>query len=127
MERLGPLGCGTGAGMIDDAMIRAALGGIHDPCSIAAGRPTNLFDMGMVLGWTLADGHVELRLAVTFAGCTMAPHFTEPARTALLALPGIRSAEVVVDTDFAWTPDRMARPAPVMQGTAQAWKQRAPA
>jgi metal-sulfur cluster biosynthetic enzyme len=65
---------------------------------------------------------IHLRLAVTFAGCTMAPHFTEPARAALLALPGITRVEVHVDTGFAWTPDRMARTHVRMEGRPQAWR-----
>lgn len=111
--------------MITEGDIRAALAGIHDPCSIAAGRPTDLFDMGLVLGWRQDGRTLHLRLAVTFAGCTMAPHFVEPARAALLALPGISEAVVTVDTNFAWTPDRMARAAVPMQGRPQAWRDRA--
>lgn len=125
MGTLARLGRGAGLAVIGEADIRAALAGIHDPCSIAAGRPTNLHDMGMVVDWHLSGTTLHLTLAVTFAGCTMAPHFIEPALAALLALPGIAEAVVTVDTSFAWTPDRMARPTRPMQGKPQAWRTRA--
>lgn len=104
-----------------DAEINAVLAGIHDPCSIAAGRPTSLADMGLVRGWTLADGVLTVTFAVTFAGCTMAPHFTGAAAAALRALPGIRDVVTIVDTDFVWTPDLMP-PAQPMVGEPQAWR-----
>jgi metal-sulfur cluster biosynthetic enzyme len=106
-----------------ESAIAAALAGIHDPCSIAAGRPTSLADMGLVRGWELEAGTLTITFAVTFAGCTMAPHFTEAARTALLALPGIIDVVTIVDTEFVWTPDLMAAP-PALAGEPQAWRKR---
>ena len=47
-------------------------------------------------------------MCVTSACCTMAPHFTEAARRELAKLPQVRSADVVVDASFFWTPDRMS-------------------
>lgn len=107
-----------------DAAITAALATIHDPCSIAAGRPTSLAAMGLVRGWSLDGTTLSVTFAVTFAGCTMAPHFTEAARRALLALPGITRVETPIDTDFVWTPELMTTPPPVMTGTPQAWRQK---
>ncbi|MFN3592173.1 MAG: iron-sulfur cluster assembly protein, partial [Thermaurantiacus sp.] len=109
---------------ITDADVRAALAGIHDPCSVAAGRPTNLVDMGLMIGWQQDGERLALRLAVTFAGCTMAPHFAEAARAALAELPGITEVEVAVDSGFVWTPERMAVPARPMEGTPRAWEAR---
>ncbi|MBB6227892.1 metal-sulfur cluster assembly factor [Polymorphobacter multimanifer] len=102
--------------------IEATLARIHDPCSVAAGRPLSLPDMGLVRGWSYAAGTLHLHLAVTFAGCTMAPHFAQAAREALLAIPAIAHVHVTIDTDFAWTPDLIRHPAPLMTGIPQAWR-----
>jgi len=108
----------------DDA-VRGALGRVHDPCSVAAGRPTSLVDMGLVRDWRLgADGTLSVTFGVTFAGCTMAPHFTQAAARELERLPGVRRVETRVDTEFEWTPDLMVRPAVEMRGRPQAWRER---
>ena len=103
--------------MIDDD-IRAVLATIHDPCSVAAGRPTSILDMGLVLGWTLDRGTLTISFCVTFGGCTMAPHFVEAARTGLLALPGISAVRTRIDTDHVWMPP----PLQPMAGKPQAWR-----
>lgn len=111
-------------GAVTDDAIRAALAGVHDPCSIAAGRPTSLVDMGLLTGWTFERGTLSVTFCVTFAGCTMAPHFTEAARVELAKLKGVKRVEVVVDTAFVWGPDRLAGADAKMRGTPQAWRGR---
>lgn len=107
---------------IDDR-IKAALNRINDPCSIASGRPIGLIDMGLVLGWQIEGRALHLTFAVTFPGCTMAPHFTEAAREALLAFDEFDRVEASVDTDHVW--QRPAGLAIEMQGEPQAWRKRA--
>ena len=101
--------------------VREILSRIHDPCSIAAGRPTSVLDLGLVLGWALADGVLSVRFCVTFPGCTMAPHFTEAAARDLAHLPGVDRVVTLVDTQATWTPP----PPPAMIGKPQAWRTRA--
>ena len=107
--------------MIDDATVRTALAGVHDPCSVAAGRPLSLVDMGLLLSWRIEAGTLHATFAVTFAGCTMAPHFLAAAEVELRKLPGVEHVIATVDTGFAWTPDLMPAPTP-MRGTPQAWR-----
>lgn len=104
---------------LDDA-IADVLDRIHDPCSVAAGRPTSVRSMGLVRGWRLEAGVLTVTFCVTFPGCTMAPHFTEAAREALAGLPGVERVETVVDTDHVWTPPPLRVPA----GEPQAWRKR---
>jgi len=111
------------SGMSLDDRIKQALNRIHDPCSIASGRPTGVVDMGLVLGWRLEDRTLTVTFAVTFAGCTMAPHFTEAAREALIAFDEFDAVETIVDTAHIWQ-----RPAGLeveMLGEPQAWRKRA--
>jgi metal-sulfur cluster biosynthetic enzyme len=100
--------------------VRAALAGVHDPCSVAAGRPTSIADMGLVLDARLHDGVLVVTFGVTWAGCTMAPHFTEAARTVLMDLPGVERVKAMVDTAAQWVPPRRV----AMRGTPQAWRER---
>lgn len=112
------------ADVIEDE-IRAVLGRIHDPCSVAAGRPVSVLDMGLVRGWTLdAEGTLTVTFCVTFAGCTMAPHFAQAAERDLARLPGVARVATVIDTDFVWTPELMQAPPARMRGTPQAWRER---
>jgi metal-sulfur cluster biosynthetic enzyme len=111
--------------MTRDDPIAAALDGIYDPCSVAAGRPLSLRAMGLVRDWTFERGTLSVTFAVTFPGCTMAPHFVEAARAALAEIPGVARVVTRVDTDFVWTPDEMRGAAPAMRGTPQAWRARA--
>jgi metal-sulfur cluster biosynthetic enzyme len=109
--------------------IEEALGRVYDPCSVAAGKPRSLIDMGLVLGWHVTGpGRLHLDLCVTFTGCTMAPHFIEAARRELLQLEGIEAVDIEVDTSFFWTPDRMSPdpepPAGAEPPEPQAWRRR---
>jgi metal-sulfur cluster biosynthetic enzyme len=104
-----------------DDRVADLLDRIHDPCSVAAGRPTSLRALGLVRGWRLADGVLTVTFCVTFPGCTMAPHFTEAAREALSSLPGVERVDTVVDTSVEWMPPPLAP----MRGEPQAGRSRA--
>jgi metal-sulfur cluster biosynthetic enzyme len=112
-----------------DAAVRAVLARLDDPCSVAAGRPLSLLEMGLVLGWEWRDDdRLHVRLCVTSPGCTLAPRFVEAARRELAALPGIGAVEVVIDATHLWTPPAAAarpvtRPRSVRP---QAWRDAAP-
>ena len=105
--------------MLDDD-VTAALSGVYDPCSIAAGRPVSLLDMGLVTGWHVAGDVLEITFCVTFAGCTMAPHFVEAARIELAKIAGIREVVTHIDTEHVWTPPALVTIP--MRGTPQAWR-----
>jgi metal-sulfur cluster biosynthetic enzyme len=101
-----------------DQSITTALSVIYDPCSVAAGRPTSLIDMRLVTGWAFADGVLSITFCVTFAGCTMAPHFVEAARAALAAIDGVTAVITRIDTEHVWQPTA----AIAMTGVPQAWR-----
>lgn len=108
-----------------DEDIRSILDTVYDPCSVAAGRPMSVLDMGLVLGWDLDGKHLSVRFCVTSASCSMAPHFTEAAKQELLKLGGIECVDVIIDTDHLWLPDQMKRqPKIKMLGEPQAWRKR---
>jgi metal-sulfur cluster biosynthetic enzyme len=84
----------------------------------------SLTDMGLVRGLSLCAGTLDLRLGVTFGGCTGAPHFSEAARLALLDIPGITAVHVEIDTSFGWQPEMVRQPPPLMVGAPQASRHR---
>lgn len=90
-----------------DALVAAALADICDPCSLAAGAPLSLVDMGLLRSCSYDDGVLTVRLGVTGPGCTFFGAFGEAARLAVAALPGVREARVVIDTTTVWDESRM--------------------
>jgi metal-sulfur cluster biosynthetic enzyme len=92
-----------------DEEIADALGAVQDPCSVAAGAPISLLDMGLVRGWELSpDGHLDVRLDVTAPVCLMAGHFVADAQERLSAIEGIGDATVRIDPSGDWSPDRIS-------------------
>ena len=103
-----------------NAAVRAALAGVFDPCSVAAGRPLSLVAMGLFLDARLEGGTLHVRFAVTFAGCTMAPHFLHAAEAELAKLPGVARVTATVDPTHVWLPDPLT--AAPLRGRPQAWR-----
>ena len=89
--------------------IAAALADVADPCSVAAGVPLSLLDMGLVRGWELSEeGDLEVRLDVTAPVCLMSGHFVADAQRRLEAIPGLRQVTVTIDPSGDWSPERMS-------------------
>lgn len=86
------------------AAVRAALDGVVDPCSVAAGAPLSLADMGLVRSVVVDGGAVRVALAVTGPGCTFLGLLLGAARSAVEAVPGVREASVEIDTAAVWDP-----------------------
>jgi metal-sulfur cluster biosynthetic enzyme len=92
-----------------DERIEETLHRVYDPCSLAAQNPISLVDMGLVREWTLDEaGHLDVRMCVTSACCTMSPHFVRASEAELAKLEGVTSVTVRVDAAVFWTPDLMS-------------------
>lgn len=98
--------------MIDEAGVREVLNEILDPCSITAGVPAGLCDMGLIREVAVRgeQGHQEVALTVgvTEPGCFMIGPFAAEARARLLALPGVIDVELELDNGWDWTESKMA-------------------
>jgi len=91
-----------------EAAVRSCFESIYDPCSVAAGTPVSLYDMGLLKGWELSDqGRLTVQLCVTFGACSMAPHFARAAEESLGKLDGVRAVTVEIDTGVLWSTERM--------------------
>lgn len=101
-----------GSAGADEAAVRAALNEIHDPCSVAAGLPAGLEEMGLVRSLEVVPGErgavVRLAIGVTEPGCVMGYPFAEEAERRVGALPGVERVEVDFDHAHDWEPADMA-------------------
>ncbi|RVT42353.1 metal-sulfur cluster assembly factor [Sphingobium algorifonticola] len=97
--------------MITRADVREALNTIIDPCSIRAGMPASIGEMGLIHAISItetADGaHVAIVLGVTDPTCLMAAVFVAEAHQRIGALEGVAHVEVTLDHTVLWTPDRL--------------------
>lgn len=98
-----------------EARVREVLNGVVDPCSVAAGSPAGLADMGLVRRVELtpaADGSgatdVRVVIGVTDYGCVMGAPFAMEAYKLLATLPGVGRVDVELDGEFDWLPDDMS-------------------
>ena len=87
--------------------IVAALRTVADPCSLAMGAPIDVWDLGLVQEVEEADGHVTVHLLLTDFSCSYFRDMRRHIIDALLAVPGVDTAEVTLSTDSLWSPDLM--------------------
>jgi metal-sulfur cluster biosynthetic enzyme len=88
--------------------VRALLDEIIDPCSIAAGAPAGLVEMGLVRGVEVtsmpAGDAITVRIGLTEPGCMMGASFVVRVREALEPLPGVARVDVELEHDSGWSP-----------------------
>ncbi|MGI8513032.1 MAG: metal-sulfur cluster assembly factor [Solirubrobacteraceae bacterium] len=93
--------------MNEDA-IRAELNEIVDPCSLVAGAPAGIDELGLVRGLSLTEAPggvaIEVRIGVTEPGCMMGASFAIRARERLEALAGVVAVDVQLDHTGDWDP-----------------------
>jgi metal-sulfur cluster biosynthetic enzyme len=80
---------------------------VEDPCHVLSAYPLTLVDLGVINRVDFDAGHVEVGLTYTEVGCSFAPRILQRLEEELLAVPGVRSMDVVYEPFPAWTPDRM--------------------
>lgn len=85
--------------------ILAALDEIKDPCSLAAGTPLGLAEMGLVRDVTIAaGGNVAVDLRLTSPFCHMIGFFKQEAIARVGAIPGVGSVTLNADNGLDWSP-----------------------
>jgi len=96
---------------MNEEAVRAELNEILDPCSVVAGAPAGLDEMGLVraLSVSRAAGGVAIavRIGVTEPGCMMGASFAIKARERLEALAGVVAVDVKLDHEGDWEPADM--------------------
>jgi FeS assembly SUF system protein len=70
--------------------------------------PVNIYELGLVYAVDIADdGAVKVEMTLTAPGCPSAQELPVQVRDAVLAVPGVTSAEVETVWDPPWDPSRM--------------------
>ncbi|MCX4641965.1 MULTISPECIES: metal-sulfur cluster assembly factor [unclassified Streptomyces] len=98
---------------LTESDVRATLNEIVDPCSITAGVPAGLVDMGLVGDIRIDDApngchRIAVTVGVTEPSCVLIGSFANEAHARLSALPGVTAVEVALSEEVDWSEDKMA-------------------
>jgi len=93
---------GAPGGELHDAVIEA-LKDIYDP-----EIPVNIYDLGLIYGVEVSDeADVAITMTLTTPHCPVAETMPGEIELRVMALPGVRDAEVNVTWDPPWDPSKM--------------------
>jgi len=87
-------------------VLTGALDGVYDPCCRELGL--SIIDMGVVRSAKLEGGVADIKLTLTSGWCPSMATIVSEAESAICAIPGVRTANVEVSWDEAWSPERMS-------------------
>jgi probable FeS assembly SUF system protein SufT len=103
------------AGAFDEEKVWDALRQVYDP-----EIPASIVELGLVYlveAAPVEDGHkVVVRMTLTAPGCGIGPVLVEDVRRQVLAVPGVKDADVEIVFDPPWDPSRMSDAAKLQLG-----------
>ena len=87
----------------------AALDRIYDPCSIATRSALTIVEMGLVRAVEVdEERNVSVRISPTAPSCTLITSIAAAAEKELGAIHGVGTVDVLLDSDFFWSPEAMS-------------------
>ncbi|MFB0876008.1 MULTISPECIES: SUF system Fe-S cluster assembly protein [unclassified Sphingobium] len=93
---------GEPGGDLYEAVIDA-LKEIYDP-----EIPVNIYDLGLIYGVDIADGHAVVTMTLTTPHCPVAESMPGEVELRVGAVPGVGDAEVNLVWDPPWDPQKMS-------------------
>lgn len=96
------LSAGEPGGDIYDGVIEA-LKDIYDP-----EIPVNIYDLGLIYGVDVNEGHVTVTMTLTTPHCPVAESMPGEIELRVGAVPGVGDAEVNLVWDPPWDPQKMS-------------------
>jgi FeS assembly SUF system protein len=81
----------------------AALRDIFDP-----EIPVNIYDLGLIYGVDIADGHVTVTMTLTTPHCPVAESMPGEVELRVMAVPGVATCDVNLVWDPPWNPSNMS-------------------
>jgi len=93
---------GAPGGEVHDAVIEA-LRGIFDP-----EIPVNIYDLGLIYGVEVDEGHVTVSMTLTTPNCPVAETMPGEVEMRVMTVPGVATADVHLVWDPAWDPGKMS-------------------
>ena len=91
------------AARITEEQIYTALRDCYDP-----EIPVNVVDLGLIYDVKIIDDWVGVKMTLTTPGCGMSGMIAQSVRNRVLALAGVKEADVRIVWEPAWTPERMS-------------------
>ena len=82
--------------------VTEALRGVFDP-ELAM----SVVDLGLIYAIEIEAGRVRVTMTLTVPGCPIHDAMSEWVRQAVMKVPGVSGAEVVITFDPPWTPERI--------------------
>lgn len=92
----------AGEDPLREAVIQA-LRDIYDP-----EIPVNIYDLGLIYGVEIVDGHVTITMTLTTPHCPVAESMPGEVELRVLAVPGVASCDVNLVWDPPWNPASMS-------------------
>lgn len=87
---------------LKDAVV-AALRDIFDP-----EIPVNIYDLGLIYGVDIDEGHVTITMTLTTPHCPVAESMPGEVEMRVMAVPGVATADVNLVWDPPWNPSSMS-------------------
>ncbi|NDU79986.1 MAG: DUF59 domain-containing protein [Ferrovum sp.] len=79
--------------------------------------PVNIYDLGLIYGLSVHDGHAQIQMTLTAPGCPVAQTFPgEIEQKVLTGVDGIESVKVELVWEPPWSRDRMSEAAQLVAG-----------
>jgi metal-sulfur cluster biosynthetic enzyme len=88
---------------VNEAQVYDALRQCYDP-----EIPVNVVELGLIYDVKIIDEWVGVKMTLTTPGCGMSGMIAQDVRNKVLALPGVKEADVRIVWEPAWTPERMS-------------------
>jgi metal-sulfur cluster biosynthetic enzyme len=88
--------------------IRACLDEVKDPCSLGAGTPLGLGEMGMIERVLIDDDQIVVGLRLTAPSCYMHGWFIEEINREVGSVAPGWKVQVEFDAGMNWSPDLMS-------------------
>lgn len=70
--------------------------------------PVNVVELGLIYDVKIIEDWVGVKMTLTTPGCGMSGMIAQDVRNRVLALPGVKEADVRIVWEPAWTPERMS-------------------
>jgi|ERR1700679_493348 metal-sulfur cluster biosynthetic enzyme len=84
--------------------VMSTLEEVVDPCSVTAGAPLSVVDMGLISDLVVdTDGNVSLSMRATSAMCTMIAGIMKDAEQRLARVEGVTTVQVTLHGGGIWT------------------------
>jgi len=89
--------------MITQQQVYDALQSCYDP-----EIPVNIVDLGLIYNVAVENDNVNVVMTLTARGCPAHTFISEEVRHRVLAIPGVKAAQVQVVWDPPWDPSRLS-------------------